>query len=82
MKRAFLRFHEQRKHGDLRVSVDKSNDVSKYTKVYEDFKNLHSDDFLQLITEAETQEEKNFFETVWNYLLQEKQKKVIERNLF
>ena len=30
----------------------------------------------------ETQEEKNFFETVWNYLLQEKQKKVIERNLF
>lgn len=43
-------------------------DVSKYTKVYEDFKNLHSDDFLQLITEAETQEEKNFFETVWNYL--------------
>ena len=50
-------------------------DVSKYTKVYEDFKNLHSDDFLQLITEAETQEEKNFFETVWNYLLQEKQKK-------
>ena len=29
-------------------------DVSKYTKVYEDFKNLHSDDFLQLITEAET----------------------------
>ena len=57
-------------------------DVSKYTKVYEDFKNLHSDDFLHLITEAETQEEKNFFETVWNYLLQEKQKKVIERNLF
>jgi uncharacterized protein YpuA (DUF1002 family) len=61
-------------------------DVSKYTKVYEDFKNLHSDDFLQLITEAETQKllnlEKNFFETVWNYLLQEKQKKVIERNLF
>ena len=57
-------------------------DVSKYTKVYEDFKNLQSDDFLQLITEAETQEEKNFFETVWNYLLQEKQNKVIERNLF
>ena len=53
-----------------------------YLCVYEDFKNLHSDDFLQLITEAETQEEKNFFETVWNYLLQEKQKKVIERNLF
>lgn len=35
-------------------------DVSKYTKVYEDFKNLHSDDFLQLITEAENTGRKEF----------------------
>jgi len=57
-------------------------DVLKYTQVYEDFKNLSSNDFLQLITESETQEEKDFFEIIWNHLLQEKQKKVIEGNLF
>lgn len=32
--------------------------------------------------EAENDEEKQFFEMLGNYLLQEKQNKVIERNLF
>lgn len=57
-------------------------DVSKYTQVYEDMKKLKPDEFLQLITESETQEERDFFEVIWNFILQEKQKKVIERNLF
>lgn len=57
-------------------------DVSKYTQVYEDMKKLKQDEFLQLITESETQEERDFFEVIWNFILQEKQKKVIERNLF
>ncbi len=57
-------------------------DVMKYNKVYEDFKKLTPNDFLQLITESETQEEKDFFEIIRNHLLQEKQKKVIEGNLF
>ncbi len=55
-------------------------DVSKYTQVYEDMKKLKPDEFLQLITESETQEERDFFEVIWNFILQEK--KVIERNLF
>lgn len=57
-------------------------DVSKYTQVYEDMKKLKPDEFLQLITESETREERDFFEVIWNFILQEKQKKVIERNLF
>lgn len=43
---------------------------------------LKAEDTLQLIMEAENDEEKQFFEMLGNYLLQEKQNKVIERNLF
>lgn len=39
-------------------------DVSKYTQVYEDMKKLKPDEFLQLITESETQEERFF----WSYM--------------
>ena len=43
---------------------------------------MNSKDTLQLVMEAENDEEKQFFEMLGNYLLQEKQNKVIERNLF
>ena len=57
-------------------------DVNKYYKIYDEIKDLQPEDTIQLIMEAKSDEEKHFFEMHGNYLLQEKQKKVIERNLF
>ena len=39
-------------------------------------------DTLQLVLESETEEEKDFYEMVGNFLLQRRQKEVVERNLF
>ena len=57
-------------------------DVNKYNKLYKEISALQPEDTLQLVLEAETEEERNFYELVGDYLLQLKQKKVIERNLF
>lgn len=57
-------------------------DVSKYSDMFQDMKTLQPEDTLQLILEAKDEEEKNFFEMLGNFLLQQKQRKVIEGNLF
>ncbi len=56
--------------------------VNKYFQIYDEIKNLQPEDTLQLVLEAKTKEERDFFEMVGNFLLQRKQKQVIERNLF
>ncbi len=57
-------------------------DVRKYEKIYEDIQKLQPEDTLQLVLEAETEEQRNFYEMVGDFLLQKKQRQVIERNLF
>ena len=57
-------------------------DVKKYNNIFKDIKSLRQDDTLQLILEAETQEERDFYVMVGNFLLQKKQKTVVEGNLF
>lgn len=57
-------------------------DVDKYSGMFSDMKTLQPEDTLQLVLEAKTEEEKLFFEMLGNFLLQQKQKKVIEGNLF
>ena len=57
-------------------------DVKKYSRIFEDIKQLQPEDTLQLVLEAKSKEEQDFFEMVGNFLLQRKQKQVIERNLF
>lgn len=57
-------------------------DVNKFNKIYKEITALQPDDTLQLVLEAETEEEKTFYELVGDFLLQMKQKEVIERNLF
>lgn len=57
-------------------------DVDKYFGMFSDMKTLQPEDTLQLVLEAKTEEEKHFFEMLGNFLLQQKQKKVIEGNLF
>lgn len=57
-------------------------DVRKYSDMFKDIRTLQPEDTLQLVMEAKDEEERDFFELVGNFLLQQKQKKVIEGNLF
>ncbi|MDD6193803.1 MAG: hypothetical protein PUB19_02755 [Lachnospiraceae bacterium] len=57
-------------------------DVQKYMDMYKEIKNLQPEDTLQLVMESENKDEKAFFEMVGNFLLQQKQKEVVERKLF
>ena len=57
-------------------------DVKKFFQMYDEIKDLEPEDTLQLVIEATDKEEKSFFEMVGNFLLKQKQKKVIEGNLF
>ena len=57
-------------------------DVKKYSLMFEDIKQLQPEDILQLVLEAKSEEEQDFFEMIGNFLLQKKQKQIIERNLF
>lgn len=57
-------------------------DVRKYERIYEDIKSLQPEDTLQLVLEAETEEQRSFYEMVGDFLLRRKQRQVIERKLF
>ena len=57
-------------------------DVKKYEKIYDDIKSLQPEDTLQLVLEAETEEQRSFYEMVGDFLLQKQQRQAIERNLF
>ena len=57
-------------------------DVEKYNQIFNDIKQLQPNDTLQLILEAKTKEERDFYEMIGNYLLQNRQRKVVERNMF
>lgn len=57
-------------------------DVKKYNDIYKEIMTLQPEDTMQLVLEAETEEEKDFYELVGDYLLQKKQRKVMEGNLF
>ena len=57
-------------------------DVKKFTEIYNEIKKLNPDDTLQLIMEVDDEEERSFYQMVGDFLLQQRQKKVIEGNLF
>ena len=52
------------------------------TQLYQEIEKLQPEDTLQLVLEAETEEQKEFYEMVGDFLLQKKQREVIERKLF
>ena len=58
------------------------SDVVKYTKIYNEIKNLEPEDTLQLVLESEDADERDFYEFIGNFLLQQKQKIAIERNVY
>lgn len=55
-------------------------DIKKYSEIYKEIAKLNADDTMQLILESESEDEKDFYEMVGNYLLQKKQREVLERN--
>lgn len=57
-------------------------DVRKYSKIFMQIKKLTPDDTAQIIMESDDEKEKAFYEMVGDYLLQSKQKEVVERKLF
>ena len=57
-------------------------DVKKYEKIYQEIALLQPEDTLQLILEADTEEQREFYQLVGDFLLQKKQREVIERKLF
>ena len=56
--------------------------VKKFEKIYQEIEQLEPEDTLQLMLEADTEEQREFYQMGGDFLLQKKQKKVIERKLF
>ena len=57
-------------------------DVKMYSDIYKRIMQLQPEDTLQLILESEKEKKKVFYQQIGNYLLRNKQREVIERNLF
>ena len=57
-------------------------DVKKYENIYNEIEHLQPEDTLQLVLEAQTEDQLSFYEMVGDFLLQKSQRQVIERNLF
>ena len=57
-------------------------DMKKYADIYEEIKKLTNSDTLQLVLESDDEDMKDFYELVGDFLLQKRQKKVVEENLF
>lgn len=57
-------------------------DKEKCLRLYQELKSLQYDDLIQIVAESESKEEKEFFVTVGNFVIQQRQKLAIERNEF
>ena len=55
---------------------------TQYGNVYEEIKKIRPQDTLQLLIDAKTEDEKLFYEMLGNFLLQVKQREILERKLF
>lgn len=57
-------------------------DVKKYSDIYKEIEKLNPKDTLQLVLECETDDERDFYEMVGDFLLQKKQREVIEKDMW
>lgn len=57
-------------------------DVHEYSDIFAKIEKLSPDDTMQIIMESNDEDEKAFYEMIGDYLLQKKQKEVVERKLF
>lgn len=56
--------------------------VEAAKKLYEECKDMDIDETMELVLNAETEEEQDFFSMLSDYILQRKQKKVIAQKRF
>lgn len=57
-------------------------DITNYSSIYKEIKSLTPEDTLTLLLKAPTNEEKEFWRLIGDFLLQQEQKEVIRKNLF
>ena len=57
-------------------------DTKKFTAIFQEIKSLTPDDTLQLTLQSESEEEKEFYFMIGDYLLQKQQEEVIARNVY
>lgn len=57
-------------------------DLKKCADIYEEIKKLTDSDTLQLVLESEDDEVKDFYEVVGDFLLQQRQRETVAKNLF
>lgn len=56
--------------------------IQKIKEFYQEIEQLTAEETMQLVLESRSEDEKDFYELIGNYLLQKRQKSAIERNLF
>jgi hypothetical protein len=65
----------------LQLEMDRDTlDIKKYSDIYKEISKLSGQDTLQLVLECETEDEKDFYEMIGDYLLQKKQREVLGWN--
>ena len=57
-------------------------DMTKYDEIYNELKNLDIDEFLQIIVNAESKEEREFYSRISDFFIQKAQKELIEKGVF
>lgn len=57
-------------------------DIKKYQEIYQELIKLQPEDTLQLVLESESEDQKDFYEMLGDYLLQKKQREIIKKDLF
>lgn len=57
-------------------------DKNKYSEMFKEIMKLSPDDTLQLVLESKTEEEKEFYEMIGDFLLQIRQRELIARHSF
>lgn len=57
-------------------------DLKKYEEIFNEIWKLGPEDTLQLVLESKTDDQKDFYELVGNFLLQKKQMEMIARNVY
>lgn len=55
-------------------------ELRKYCDIYKEIQKLTSSDTLELVLECEDEDEKAFFEMIEDYLLQKRQREVLQKN--
>ena len=57
-------------------------DMTKYDEIYNEMKNLDIDEFMQIIVNAESKEEREFYSRISDFFIQKAQKELIEKGVF